>query len=134
MEALAHDPEPHRLPIAVAQPPVLVYAHDQSYRLRLYLEPPGSGVEPYAVDVPRGLGVLTAGDLAVCQEQQGFGRVQVIDDWSRVPRKQALSMLGRTRDVPTLEHLATLEHHADVRSAVVRQLADVKPARGRRAS
>ena len=133
--------QPQRLPAApepTPDPPVLVYAPDQPWRLRLYLVPPGPGVEPLAVDVPRGLRLLSAEDHLVCAEQSGFAQVvQTIGDaraWTAVPRKLATSMVERTRDVATLEHLATLEHHPDVRAAVVRQLADVKPARGRRAS
>lgn len=135
MEAQPREPLPE--PVAVDQPPLLVYCDGLPYRLRLYLEPPGPGVEPYAVDVPRGLGLLTAGDLAVCQEQQGFAeRVQVVPDWSSVPRKQATAMLARTRDLTTLEHLATLEQHLhqDVVSAQRRALAEAQPVRGRRAS
>jgi hypothetical protein len=118
------------MPNAAPTPQVLVYA-SQAYRLELYLEPPGPGVEPYVVDVPRGLAVLSAPDWATCWEQRRFReQVQTVgyssqgqppalaDAWATLPRKQAVAMVASTRDVATLEALAQLGHHADVRAAV----------------
>lgn len=137
--------EPAGLPQTVPTPqgPVLVYSPDRPYRLELYLQPPGPGVVPYKAEVPRGLAVMEPEAWATCRSQARFCReVQTVglagatppslaDAWAGLPRKQAVAMLGRTRDIPTLEALLVLDHHMDVRAAIAQLLADARTGRTR---
>lgn len=136
---LAHDLDPmpdHESAAPMPSGPVLVYA-ERSYRLALYREP---GVEPVQVEVPCGLVVMTPEDWATCREQSRFcSEVQtlglvgslpppVAEAWAAVPRKQAVALLGATRDTATLGVLLALKHHQDVRVALVAALQAVAPS------
>lgn len=140
---LAHDldpmPDHESAPAPTPLGLVLVYA-ERPYRLALYREPPGPGVEPVQVEVPCGLVVMTPEDWATCREQSRFcSEVQtlglvgslpppVAEAWAAVPRKQAVALLGATRDTATLGVLLALKHHQDVRVALVAALQAVAPS------
>jgi hypothetical protein len=131
-------PTPAYEPAPMPSGPVLVYA-EQPYRLALYREPPGPGVTPVQIEVPRGLAVMSPEDWTTCREQPRFcSEVQTVglagslppalaDAWAAVPRKQAVALLGATRDGATLGALLALPHHQDVRVALVEALGEVRP-------